>query len=70
MAKGDADETAISVEIPSCAVTLRWQAPLPLFESKRNIRRLVLFRIKLTPETLMASSTEAVSTPAIADIRC
>jgi hypothetical protein len=46
VAKGDADEAAISVEIPSCAVTLRWQAPLPLFESKRNIRRLVLFRIK------------------------
>ena len=46
VAKGDADEAAISVEIPSCAVTLRWQAPLPLFELKRNIRRLVLFRIK------------------------
>jgi hypothetical protein len=46
VANGDADEAAISVEIPSCAVTLRWQAPLALFESKRNIRRLVLFRIK------------------------
>jgi hypothetical protein len=46
VAKGDADETAISVEIPSCAVTLRWQAPLPLFELKRNNRRLVLFQIK------------------------
>ena len=46
VAKGDADEAAISVEISLCAVTLRWQAPLPLYEPKRNIRRLVLFRIK------------------------
>ena len=45
-ATGDVNEAAISVEIPSCAVTVRLQARLPLFESKRNIRRPVLFRIK------------------------
>ena len=65
--KGDADEAEVSVEIPSRAVTLR-RKPLPLFELKRKHPPLGPVPHKaLTPETLMASSTEAVSTPAIAD---